>query len=202
MRIYEQIIKSGSLCFDVGANIGVMTQRMLDCGAKIVIAIEPQHLLAKQLKEKFKSDQVHVLAYAISDKEGKAILKCCSSNQLATLSDKFMCCTSQWRFPDEKWTETEKVETRTLNSLIQTYGDPDFIKIDVEGYEPEVLSTLVKPVKYLCWEHTPEIIDNTTLILDRFKTTCPNFHYNFEIGDDQQFHFNTWVSGEELMEYL
>lgn len=40
----------------------------------------------------------------------------------------------------------EIVETATLDSLIDQYGVPSFIKIDVEGFETEVIAGLTKPL--------------------------------------------------------
>jgi hypothetical protein len=49
----------------------------------------------------------------------------------------------------------------TLDKLIEQFGIPSFIKIDVEGFEYEVIKGLSKPVKALSLEFTPEIIEST-----------------------------------------
>ncbi|HUV14449.1 MAG TPA: hypothetical protein VMY18_12460, partial [Acidobacteriota bacterium] len=55
---YEQIIHPGSLVFDIGACIGQMTEFYLSRGAR-VIAVEPESVDVKKLRERFGSnDQV------------------------------------------------------------------------------------------------------------------------------------------------
>ena len=54
----------------------------------------------------------------------------------------------------------------TMDSLIAQFGAPAFTKIDVEGFELEVLKGLTKPVKYLSIEYTvPEQVDKLKAIL-------------------------------------
>ncbi len=53
----------------------------------------------------------------------------------------------------ERWSgESVVVAVETLDSLIARHGQPDFVKIDVEGYEPQVLAGLHRPVRMLSLE--------------------------------------------------
>jgi len=49
------------------------------------------------------------------------------------------------------------VETITLDELIAQHGVPDLIKIDVEGYESEVLRGLSRQVPKICFEWNEEM---------------------------------------------
>ena len=49
---YSQYVKSGQLCFDVGANMGNRTDILLQLGAKVV-AVEPQESCCRHLTGKF-----------------------------------------------------------------------------------------------------------------------------------------------------
>jgi methyltransferase FkbM-like protein len=49
-------------------------------------------------------------------------------------------------------TSDEDVEAISLDALIVTHGSPFFIKIDIEGHEPQVLRGLRRPVPYFSFE--------------------------------------------------
>ena len=42
------------------------------------------------------------------------------------------------------------------DNMISRYGSPEFTKIDVEGYEFEVLNGLSQPIKTISFEFTSE----------------------------------------------
>ena len=49
--------------------------------------------------------------------------------------------------------------TITIDKLIQEYGTPELIKIDVEGGEFECLSSLTQKVNNICFEWASETND-------------------------------------------
>ena len=60
-------------------------------------------------------------------------------------------------------------QTITLDKMIELYGQPDLIKIDVEGYEGTVLRGLTSKAKKLCFEWSeefPEELNNCITILE------------------------------------
>ena len=57
------------------------------------------------------------------------------------------------------WTRPVKVLSTTLDDLIEQYGSPDYIKIDVEGYEYEVLQGLSKKQNIISFEWHEEGLD-------------------------------------------
>jgi|ETNvirenome_6_85_1030632.scaffolds.fasta_scaffold00355_13 hypothetical protein len=56
-------------------------------------------------------------------------------------------------------------QTITIDRLIEIYGVPDLIKIDVEGYESNVIKGLTKRNKKLCFEWNEEMNEELFLCL-------------------------------------
>lgn len=116
---------------DIGANKGVYTW-LLRHRSREVHAFEPNPKMYRFL-ERLAGDNVHVSRIALSNKNGEAILRVPGnkqfgfSNQGASLS--------KVKVSDEY--ESITIDARRLDDLGIT--DVGFIKIDVEGFEKEVL---------------------------------------------------------------
>lgn len=125
-RIYEQfddfLPRSGSLLVDIGcqyADYSIVANRLY--GAQVV-AFEPllRNFLRAQDSISRNKASVEILNFGLSDREHKAIM----------FSDKEMLSIAQ------EGAQSEEIEFRTLDSY---HLKPDIIKIDVEGFEMEVL---------------------------------------------------------------
>lgn len=58
---------------------------------------------------------------------------------------KYISRLSNWQFRDS-------VDSMTLDILIKEFGQPDFIKIDVQGYQRKVLKGLSQKQKVICFQ--------------------------------------------------
>ena len=102
------------------------------------------------------------------------------------------------------WDKTEQIEIITLDMLIQQYGVPDFIKIDTEGFELEVIKGLSTPVKSLSFEYTlPHQKDQAAKcveLLDKLYNT----HAIFNICRDEAYKmkFDKWMNATEILTIL
>jgi FkbM family methyltransferase len=151
------MIKPGSLVFDIGAHKGEQTGRYLQAGS-LVVAVEPQRALSEALKFRYQDNpRLTTVAKACGAHAGMVDLHITVASWLAT------CCPEKWRqgrFNGYYWNNLNRVEMTTLDALIEEFGLPDFIKIDVEGYEGEVLSGLTQAVPALCYEFTIEFLED------------------------------------------
>jgi hypothetical protein len=89
----------------------------------------------------------------------------------------------------------------TLDSLIAEYGAPAFCKIDVEGYEIEVLRGLTTPVRALSFEYLPPAHDAALTCLD-LVAALGTYEYNYVAVETARFASSAWLSGTELLTLL
>jgi FkbM family methyltransferase len=148
---YRQFLRPGNLCFDIGANIGNRTRVFLQLGANVV-AIEPQSECVKMLKLRF-GKKITIVAKALGREEKDGVIYIGESSAISSLSTEWITNVSQVRFKGKRWNRQEPVTITTLDRLIDQYGLPQFCKIDVEGYEEEVLKGLSKKIPYLSLEY-------------------------------------------------
>ena len=138
LKFVKKFVKPTSLVFDVGAHTGAKTDLYLALNAQ-VICIEPQPACIQVLRQKYAhNSQVHIIAAGLSDMIGNMELYLCS--QAPTIST----FSKEWqhgRFEGYAWDKVVTVPVTTLDILIDTYGVPHFCKIDVEGFEMNVLKS-------------------------------------------------------------
>jgi FkbM family methyltransferase len=200
LKFYEQFIRKGDLCFDVGANIGNRTEIFLKLGAHVV-AVEPQDECAEMLKLRF-NNKIQLIQGALGDKEGEEIIFISETSEVSSLSKDWIDTVSQSRFSNVQWDRQKKVSVTTLDNMIKQYGKPKFCKIDVEGYEENVLFGLSSAIPFVSFEYTiPERLNNVAGCLARLSTfgqcSC-----NFTIGENMKLEYSNWVTSEELLRKL
>jgi len=178
---YSNLLKPDALCFDVGANLGQKTEVFLARGAR-VITIEPNPYCRPTLEFHFgRNPRSELLFNAVGSSEGNVEI-------FAHLADATASIRSDWDmkvFGQKRETEALSVPMTTLDILIKRYGQPDFIEIDVEGFETEVLKGLSSPVPLLSFEyHADELerVQECLKILERISkisVRASDFDRNF-----------------------
>jgi hypothetical protein len=100
-----------------------------------------------------------------------------------------------------EWDKSVEVEVLPLDDLIGKFGTPDFVKIDVEGMESEVLAGLSDPVPALSFEFLPAAIESA---LDAIRRTeeLGSYEYNYSMVETMRFALSSWVSGDEMSRIL
>jgi FkbM family methyltransferase len=125
------------LVFDIGANRGRTAEIFLNDFDR-VISFEPNPGLADFLKNRFQNSKLVVDKRAISHQRGTQEFKLANVDTISTLSTDWV---ENSRFTGEyHWNNSIIVETINLSDAIKEYGIPDYIKIDTEGYEYEILT--------------------------------------------------------------
>lgn len=188
-KYYAAVLQqSGGLVFDIGANVGDLSRVFLAMGYRVV-ACEPDPENFRVLKARFSGEKrVVLLQKAVAHHSGMALIYQAAAHggSLSTLSEK------RKHQLDGLWDEEgvinfdapKAVETVSLDELVATYGAPIFIKIDVEGFEQEVLSGLSQPVQMLSFEaNLPEFMEETIACLKFLKGIAGDAVYNASTDD-------------------
>jgi FkbM family methyltransferase len=201
LKFYSQFIKPGNLCFDVGANMGNRTKVFLDLKAKVV-AIEPQKDCYEVLKVKY-GKRIQLITKGLGEKEGTATFFLSSSTAFSSFAKDWIDSVQENRFSGvHNWDKTETIELTTLDSLIKQFGKPDFCKIDVEGYELEVLKGLTQPVKRISIEYTvPEQVDKSIACIE-YLNTIGKIKCNYSKGETMEFALPEWVNAQKITEII
>ena len=158
-----------NLIFDIGANAGQFTQACINKYPEAkIISIEANPNLIGSL-QRFRSNNVTVLNNAVSDKSNEMIDFYISNENV--LSTAHIDWIKKSRFAGKaRWSEPIKIKTVNLDDLIKTYGNPDLIKIDVEGYEYTVMKGLTSKQKDICFEWAEEEYENMNKTCEYLKT--------------------------------
>ena len=202
MEIYKNILKKDFLCFDIGANIGNKTETLLKHSSKVV-CVEPQPNCVTKLKNRFNfNNNVIIVNKGCGPKIGTSRLFISQYDTLSTMSEEFIETTKKERFNGVSWNSHIDVDVTTLDSLISEYGLPHFCKIDIEGYESEVLKGLTQPIPCISLEFTPELKENSFKCIDILLKLDKDYLFNYSEGESDLFTFNKWISGDEMKDFL
>lgn len=183
-RFYAPFVPTGGLAFDIGAHAGNRVRAWRALGARVV-AVEPQPDFVRLLQRLFgHDDAVVVLPIALGAAPGRASLLVSERTPtVSTLSPDWVArAAAVASFKGVRWTAGPAVEVSTLDALIARHGRPDFVKIDVEGLEPQVLAGLSQPVPALSFEYLAPMRDLALACIDRLET-LGRFRYDVSIGE-------------------
>lgn len=202
-RLYRQFISDGDLVFDVGAHVGDRVASFSRLGARVV-AVEPQPAMVTVLKLLHgRNSAVTIEAVAVGREAGSANLMINPRNPtVSTASREFVTAAHNapgWE--DQRWTQTIQVPVTTLDALVGKHGMPAFIKIDVEGFEAEVLAGLTQPVKVLSFEFTTIQRDVARACIERCRALGYR-RFNSALGESQSLTHEQWVDGDTIAAWL
>lgn len=187
--------------FDIGTNIGNWSlENLKNC--KKIIAVEASPTTYNMLIKNIGSnDKITCLNYAVCNSEKEFIeFYNCSANTLSTINKEWLDSENS-RFYNQNKYNVIKCKTITIDKLIQDYGLPELIKIDVEGGEFECISSLTQKVNNLCFEWASETNNITFQCIDYLESIGYNeFAIQFEDNYTYrpQFYKNINVVKEHL----
>jgi FkbM family methyltransferase len=187
--------------FDIGANVGKWSLANKSTCNKI-IAVEASPITYKNMKENIKSiPNIIGLNYAVCNTTDDYIdFYHCNSDTLSTIN-------KDWLFsPNSRFCNYDKVtQIRcipiTLDKLIEQYGEPELIKIDVEGGEYECICSLSKKVNNLCFEWASETNEITFKCLD-YLNNLGYTNFSLQLEDNYLYRPVKYTDKDAIIYYL
>lgn len=176
------------LIFDIGSNVGNFchswSQLHPDCS---FICVEPNidFLLLNADTMYDKCNNIKILPYAAGAEDNRE-----ADFYINDLFHTISTCNEAWvndsRFNNlnAKW-DRKVVKTITIETLIKKYGMPDYLKIDVEGFELTALHGLASKVPLLSFEWAEELCDE--------MLNCVNYLYSIGYSDFYMKEFDDYI---------
>lgn len=144
----DDLLPDGAICFDVGAEYGLYTltfARRIGIDGR-VFSFEPlpgPHRFLSEIVRWLRAPNVTVHRLALGDRVREATLSLPKRRWFPVHGRAFVTDDAHGPGPNEEFADEERVSTTvsTIDTAVAEAGlqRVDFIKIDVEGYEPAVL---------------------------------------------------------------
>ncbi|MFQ4140770.1 FkbM family methyltransferase [Chlorogloeopsis sp. ULAP02] len=197
VAFFSKLLEPDCLCFDVGANIGEKTEVLFRSGARVV-AFEPQLDCMRKLEARCYNDRnkLYVCKKALGAEAGEAVLNVHEFRGQASLHE---------NWGEGTLTQSLQVPVITLDHAITEFGKPSYCKIDVEGWELEVLKGLTQPIPLLSFEYhlnQKHDIDNALACLDylsQFGDLSINITPSSRLNS---FTYQKWMSLEKFLRFF
>jgi FkbM family methyltransferase len=201
-QFYNELLKEKKIykIFDIGSNNGIRLKTFINF-SNYIVAVEPDPDLVSIIKYRFSNlKYLYIEEFAVSSSNGKAEFEKKKYSGFNTLSKKWS------NILDIENIETiDKfiVKTITLDDLIKKHGNPDYVKVDVEGFELEVLKNLNTKIPIISFEvNLPDFLDESIGVIHHISKFNQRTSFNFRLGIDKSLKLVSNVGADEIVDIL
>ena len=201
-KFYAGLVPSGSLVFDIGANVGSMSAIFRSLSSHVV-ALEPNADCVRHIQLSYLGEGIEVIQAVAGPRNGLATLIVSDErDDVSSLSEDWVeSIKTEHEEYSSLWSRRIAVPMLTLDTLIDRYGMPYFIKIDVEGFEESVLTGLSTQPQLVSFEFNAAFLPAAMRCLD-LEVFSPDSRFNFAMGDPTHFELGSWCERREIAEIL
>jgi len=193
------------ILFDIGANTGQYTDANADKYDQVIL-VDANPALCEVLRKKYQSQKSkYIVENVLVSNETSATFYVSSTAD--TISTAAVRWVTDSRFTgSQKWVPSaQPIPCMSLDALIAKYGIPAYIKIDVEGYEYNVLRSLTVGGAPLAFEWAEELLDEVVLSV-QYLAEVPLRYTRFAVQMEDAYRHEpdpkAYMNAVELITYL
>jgi FkbM family methyltransferase len=202
-RLFKYLDRPVQIIFDVGANWGSKTNVFSKLAYKVV-SFEPAINCFRFLEKRFRNSNVVVLNLALGNCESENEFYSVADNEgYSSLSPKHIEVTLKQRGVSSAFKINKtKVKVKEIEYFINQFGVPDYIKIDVEGFELEVIKGLKTLVPIISFEaNLPQFTQESVQCIEYLMRLSKN-RYRFNFINSNFFINQDFIEAKEAIQFV